>query len=491
MSLRGESVAAGSSSGASLLSWMGLVLTALLGLAAGIQPLTDPDIGWHLVGGLSMLDSGSVPWRDPIGVEGARWISYSWLFELLVGYSYLLGGFPSLHLLQIALVAVSAIALLLVLRAAEGSPRTSWNGIVEIFSIGFALLFFAPFWHLRPQIVSVVLFAVFVLLGEKKQLSIAAAFLLTAFWASVHVFWVFGPLLYGLYRAYGAAPSLRSVLHGIAGAGVVLLAAVVSPYAVWNLEPPFLYLLFHKTAYRFIVEFQSLVEVRTLLLVAVAHAIWIASGGKALVRRAGLPLYILYVVFFAATLLQRKYLPFVGVTGMLLSVRRLSGGSEVFPAAQECFRGAVVAVVAIAAGFLARSELLAPKWEELLDAGKVLAQDVSGKRNPSEVILNHFNDGGWLGLALYLARSSGETESPIKCWIDGRTLVAGGDRLDIFAVMLEQSARRCRVFEQLRYRFALVPKSRSGAPSEIERCGVAVRDLYSGKYWRILERSGT
>lgn len=469
-----------------VISWGGFVLVGVLGFAAGIQPLTDPDIGWHLIGGLSMLSSGAVPWRDPIGVEGARWISYSWLFEIVLGYLYVAGGFLLVHLSQVVLIVSSAVVLLLILRAGEGTPKSSWNGVVEIFSIGFALLCFAPFWHLRPQVVSVVLFALLVLSGEKKRLSLPVAAITTALWASIHVFWVFGPLLYGLYRAYGGTRSVRDLGWAAGGALLVTGAAAISPYGAHNFEPPFLYLFDHKTAYRFIVEFQSLVEVRVLLIITLAHAIWIAAGGREMVRRAGLPLYILYIVFLAAALIQRKYLPFVGVAGMFLSARRLGGSSGEFPAARECARGAGTILLGALAALPLRTASVAPKWEELLRLGPVLTERAQGRTT----VLNHFNDGGWLGLALYLVRPPSAAESEVKCWIDGRTLVAGGTRLDVFATLLEDNERQCRSMRRLDYRFALFPRPRGSRSSPLERCGIPSREIFRGDSWIVSERLG-
>ena len=79
--------------------------------------LQDPGTGWHLVTGRLILDTGSIPARDPFSytAAGHEWINLAWLFEAAGALLVRLGGLP---LFATACVLVYAFIPVLVFRRA-------------------------------------------------------------------------------------------------------------------------------------------------------------------------------------------------------------------------------------------------------------------------------------------------------------------------------------------------------------------------------------
>lgn len=471
-------------SGSSVVRIGAPVLAAGVAAAAGSGPLLDLDIGWHLVGGLWAIDEGAVPWTDPIGERGATWIAYSWLFEIAIAQIFVFGGFAGLQVAQMALVVCSAFVTLTVYRRLHGAPVSFRDGSLEVVAVGFAFLCLAPFWHLRPQIVSACLFSVFVLRAEERRLEPLTAFVLTVLWANVHVFWVLGPAIYWLYAICGWDRTLPALRRIFAQSAAIALAGLISPYGIWNFGPPIEYLLFHSTAYRYILEFQPLIEVRPMFVVVVAHTAWVLSAGRTLPRRAGWPLLILYSLSLCGALVQRKYLPFVGLTGMLLIARRLPSGDR---ESEGCFaRIGAAALCSMILGIFLRSAPLPETWRDLLVAAQSTARSLP--RDRVSTVLNNFNDGGWLALGLYLERPEGARASPVKCWVDGRTLVAGSERLAEISQLMGSKDERCAIIADPRFA-ATILRNTPGAPVAIERCGHPAEKLYAGPIFSVARRT--
>ena len=84
-----------------------LLLGALAGALAAMQPISDTDVWWHLATGRETLAHGIVradlfSWT----VRGAAVSTDQWLGQLLLYVSYLVAGWSGIALIRVALVVV-------------------------------------------------------------------------------------------------------------------------------------------------------------------------------------------------------------------------------------------------------------------------------------------------------------------------------------------------------------------------------------------------
>lgn len=422
-------------------------LFALFALQFGYDSLRDYDLGWHLAGGLWMLEHRAVPRTDFLGAEGAPWVAYSWLAEIAFATVFALfdwRGLQHFQFLSIFLFLVTLYAALVSLpRSADDKGDSA-----RIKALAVVLLvvpFVAPIWHLRPQLFSLSFLTIFVRLvlavRERRSVpTVLGLMCLTVLWANVHVFWAFSPVLAFLllFRRGELVPSLGiAVVLGVSG--------LLNPYGLDGFRALVAYGTNHEVGYRLIREFfptdPTLGPLYWYFLIALAGTIWL------LVKRRG-ALEACAILLTALSILQRKYLPSFGVLVAfcicaalpLLTMDR--GGTR---------RGRSLAAALFAAGIAAFLAFFRPEpplerqTEELFQAVDVLR----AARTPSGVVLTDFDDGGWLGLVLYLTRDRTEDSSHLKTSIDGRTLVMGEERLAEYARLREAPLEHCEIIDQM------------------------------------------
>ena len=180
------------------------IFAALLFLALLIltmRPIVDPDFWWHLRTGELIVQTQTIPHSDPFSftVAGKAWIAHEWLSEAIIYLIYLAGG-KGLLILSFALL-ITGTFFLTYLRCPPGSRP---------YLAGFALLLgaitTAPTWGVRPQMVSLLLAALFLLLldryrqtGSKKFILPLPALMLV--WVNLHAEFILGPAILGIYIA--------------------------------------------------------------------------------------------------------------------------------------------------------------------------------------------------------------------------------------------------------------------------------------------------
>jgi hypothetical protein len=137
------------------------LLTGLLYLVFfgfGFASFTDPDYWWHLQTGEVIVDTFSIPRHDTYSftATGVDLFNHQWLSEAIIylsvsslGYAVTLGSFIALTLVSFGLMQRMLIRL--------GTPRAVALGL-----IGLGMLISAPFWTVRPQLLSWFLLAVFI-----------------------------------------------------------------------------------------------------------------------------------------------------------------------------------------------------------------------------------------------------------------------------------------------------------------------------------------
>ncbi len=165
-----------------------------------LQPLTEPDFGWHLRTGLDLLLSGGrLPALDPYShtMPDWPWVEHAWLTDFVLGWLYAGGGAVG-GLLVIAFFGlVSASAW--IVAAQTGRAIRSIRLTACVLSLWVAL----PFLGARTQVVTLLGVAVVLaLLNRLRQ-------------GATRSIWIFPPLFL-----------LWANLHGGFTAGLFLLVVV-------------------------------------------------------------------------------------------------------------------------------------------------------------------------------------------------------------------------------------------------------------------------
>ncbi len=132
-----------------------IVAIGLFALAA--RSVTDPDLWWHLRTGQLILRNHAVFHSDPYSFTrlGQPWVNHEWLSDVFLFAVYRVSGWGGLI---VAFSAITAAAFLLVFLRCPGPPliaavATIWAGVASI-----------PLWGVRPQLLSLLLISVFLLI---------------------------------------------------------------------------------------------------------------------------------------------------------------------------------------------------------------------------------------------------------------------------------------------------------------------------------------
>jgi hypothetical protein len=129
--------------------------------------VTDPDVWWHLRTGQLMLANHSLFHSDPYSFTrlGQPWVNHEWLSQILIFSIYRVAGFGGLI---VSFALVIAATLLMVFARCPGRPYlaalvTLWGAVAS-----------APAWGVRPQMFSLLLASLFLLLlaGSERRPSL-------------------------------------------------------------------------------------------------------------------------------------------------------------------------------------------------------------------------------------------------------------------------------------------------------------------------------
>ncbi len=448
--------------------WLPWVLLGTIGVVLGYKPLTDPDLGWHLAGGLWMYESKGVPFWDFLGAEGSKWHAYSWLPELAFAGVFKIAGFFGLQIFQVLLIVAFVFVLYLVVRecALQTSASFEQRQIVSLFATLVMFLLSAPVWQLRPQLISLICFSILIFLLETKRLSYLNLLLLMLVWANSHVYWIFSPFVVFLYQIvfYRGDVKKKSIFSRVNLLLISLTAPLLNPYGVQIYETVVRYMFSHKVAESLISEFQPLsMKLGYVLPVFVIMLIFFfISFGRW--RRALHPALIVLIVLFSILSVMRiKFLPLfavlfavagaVTITQMvsLSDLKKEKKGGKKIAAALSSF-------VLVSLFSLQIEPPLPKKYGEMLQIATSLQNDLIFQRHKPLYVLNTLEDGGWLGLFFFLTKMSSETESRFKTTIDGRTLVMGEKRLQESSILLGGGQSWEEILENWAVEIAFLPR---------------------------------
>ncbi|MEY4705291.1 MAG: hypothetical protein RL042_1496 [Nitrospirota bacterium] len=320
-------------------------LLMLIILNFTLQPLTEPDFGWHLRTGLDLLQHGGIlPALDPYShtMPDWPWVEHAWLTDLIIGTCYSLFGASGV----IVFFAVVTAGAWLVASLSAPCGRT-----YRLLACALSLWVGLPFLGARTQMVTLLGLAVLLVMlqqskrsknGENRALwLIPPLFLL---WANLHGGFTAGLFLLGLVAACSAivtgvvlrAPGLAARLDEailswpairglVAAAAVAAVVTLVNPYG-WRLYGE----IIDSLSNRFMLD--SLQEWQPLSLNSLAgrgYALYLLGLGMAMVawyRRIEPVRWVLWIVFLFLSLRHMRNIPFFLLVSLPLCAELLAEG---------------------------------------------------------------------------------------------------------------------------------------------------------------------
>jgi hypothetical protein len=179
------------------LVFFALFITLLLSIK-----LTDPDYFWHLRTGQYLFENQALPEGDIFSFTHTAqpWVLHEWLFELLLYCTYILLGPFGVKLLTASLATASVVLAHATVQRLLGKPNVALLIALAFFTQAAASI--SP----RPQLISILLFAVFIrVLTEFKYFQATRSLLLLpalmVIWVNSHGGYAAGIALMVLFTA--------------------------------------------------------------------------------------------------------------------------------------------------------------------------------------------------------------------------------------------------------------------------------------------------
>lgn len=168
--------------------------------------VTDPDIWWHLKVGDWIIANRALPHVGIFSRTAANmpWVAYSWGYEVLLSLAYRWHGLFGIGVFGVILTVVVAYAIMVMLRRLSGS---FWIACGLSAATYFSMLFtMMP----RPHFFSIALFAleITVILESQRSSSVDSLRWLPVIflvWANLHIQFIYGLLIFGLFVAVNLA----------------------------------------------------------------------------------------------------------------------------------------------------------------------------------------------------------------------------------------------------------------------------------------------
>jgi hypothetical protein len=209
--------------------FLAVVLLGIFGMAA--RNVTDPDVWWHLKTGQFIAQRGSVPHTDPFSYTraGQPWVAHEWLSELFIYQLQRAMGSAGL-ILTFTAIACAAF-FLLYLRC---GPAPYVAGVATLVAAWAT----APLWGVRPQIISLLLTSLWLLILERSERSPKVLWWtlpLTLLWVNFHAGFALGLVLSALFLVGGSieralgSPSQQSATRLRMQAWIFLLDLLIVP----------------------------------------------------------------------------------------------------------------------------------------------------------------------------------------------------------------------------------------------------------------------
>ena len=213
-----------------ILGFLSLVVFQLNNLA------DDPGVGWHLMTGKVISQSGNIPIVDPfLNYPTPRpWVADQWLSDLLLYFTYTLGAWPLVYAVLISIFFLTFFGVYLPwLSRLTRSPNLA--AIVTLLAFKMAQIHFI----VRPVMCSFLLFALLLRLvwpRENTSRVIPSGLLvglIFVFWANLHPAFFLGFLLLGLrVMDLALAARFKEAATWCATTAFAIMCTLVNPYGV-------------------------------------------------------------------------------------------------------------------------------------------------------------------------------------------------------------------------------------------------------------------
>jgi len=443
------------------------LFVVILGLGLFImaaRSVTDPDVWWHLRTGQLILQNRAIFHSDPYSFTrlGRTWIDHEWLSQIVIFGLYRVAGWGGLIA---AFAVVIAATYWTVFQRSPGRPyvagaMTAWGAVASI-----------PCWGVRPQMLTLLLASVFLLILERSYQKPGVLWLTPALmllWVNLHAGYAIGLaflliILAGdmLDAAFGDR-KLASLGGRVRQLTLTLAACVavvpLNPYGIRMFRYP-LETLRSRTMLAYIGEWHSpdfhqsrywpalLLMLATLALPAISprklrpRELLLLSAtmyaGLRSVRH--IPIYVLVAVPVLSAMLQA-----------CLDVRKPGwlDSAATLTRARMLINGVLLAsflvFVVLRFEFVIRNQPTVEAREFPSAAASFLSQD-----RPPGPLFNHYNWGGYFIWRLY---------PEYTVFIDGRADVYGDAFLDDFTSVYYIRGRNWRAaFEQWGIRTVILP----------------------------------
>ncbi|HEX2979111.1 MAG TPA: hypothetical protein VHO48_02500, partial [Anaerolineaceae bacterium] len=222
-----------------------LVIILLLIFMMAARTPVDTDLWWHLRAGEETLRTGLPVTVDHFSYTraGQPWSNHSWLAQVILAGVFHLGGYLGLGLL----VAVTVTATLGLVYVQMPGP-----GLLRAFILALVAVVSAPVWMPRPQIFSLLCFALtsylLYLYIQRRLDRLWLLPLLFAMWANLHGGYPLGlallvaaiaGLIFDRFSSKAAAFSWAEIRRLAAWTGVSLLSVLANPGGIQAWLIPF------------------------------------------------------------------------------------------------------------------------------------------------------------------------------------------------------------------------------------------------------------
>jgi hypothetical protein len=433
-------------------------LTVLfLGLfAMAARNVSDPDVWWHLKAGQYIAEHKSIPHTDPFSYTraGQPWVAHEWLSELLIYELERTTGWGGLIVLFAAVLG--AAFFLLYLRC---GPDAYVAGVATLYAAWATV----PVWGVRPQVLSLLLTSLWLLILERSERSPRLLWWtlpLTLLWVNLHAGFALGLVLSAMFLAGGfiervlghsqsRAPRLRSAAFILL---LDLLLVPLNPNGLRMFSYP-VETLRSSAMQSYIAEWASPnfhhAEYWPFLLV-VLGTFAALSWSRLELRPRDL---LLLLVSLYAGLCSIRMTPLFILIAIPLICGRLSDwpgssrSSRPPPASHAWLNGTLVlAMAAFASVHIAQVIRRQPQTETQHFPARAVA--FLQANPPAGPIFNHYDWGGYLIWRLYPST---------RVFIDGRADLYGQQLLDQFAAAYQFKGAWQQTLQQWNVETVLVP----------------------------------
>jgi len=401
-----------------------------------LRPIADPDFWWHLRTGQLIVQTLTIPHTDPFSYTrvGQPWITHEWLSEMLIYALFRLGNY-GLLIFTFSIIITAAFLLTYLRSPAETRPY------VAGFVLLLAAVSTAPTWGVRPQMISLLLTSLVLLLLDRFRRDGQLRFLIplpliTLIWVNSHAGYFLGLGLVGIYIAgrlidllvarfskseqVKPAPTLKSILGLCITLGICILATLANPNGIRIIIYPF-QTLTSPSMQQFIQEWFS-PDFHQFMWQPLAWLILALIGAGMISKKTISPTNILLTIVFGyAALISMRNIPFFALAaipvlaeqvGSLIKIRKLvQTHSRLFRLIVPILLGCIILISGLRFIQIVQEQ---PKIEA--ENFPKTAVDWLLKNTPPGNLFNSYNWGGYL-----IWRMSPQD----RVYIDGRADVYG------------------------------------------------------------------